>query len=327
MKFKIGELQSKVLEAFLSEGFSEDYAERAADYIVWADMSGIKTHGVAKMIGPEPCHKIRAKGEIETIKDTKLSRLLDGNSNPGPVISSVAVDIGIEKAKDHGFAIVGVREAYNSSGALSYFVERAAKEDLISIITSRAPSNVSGFGTIDPLFGTNPITFGFPSAEDPVIFDMTTASITYAGMVVAKVQGKELPEGIAIDKDGNPTTDPEKAMKGAIFPFVNSHKGAGLSMVIEMLTGPLVGGAWIDNDTHAETWGSAYMFIDPDLLAGREEFKQNATDMVKKMKSARMPKGKTIRLPDERRRKAYQQSQETGEVEINDDVLRELGWL
>jgi len=89
-----------------------------------------------------------------------------------------------------------------------------------------------------PLFGTNPLAFGFPTNEEPIIFDMATSPMTWTGLILAKDKGESIPEGIAIDSEGKPTTDPAEAIKGAMFPFDRSYKGSGLGMVVEIMAGP-----------------------------------------------------------------------------------------
>ncbi|MBI2810253.1 MAG: Ldh family oxidoreductase [Candidatus Melainabacteria bacterium] len=177
MKVSLNELRSKVTKT-LSEGFTETESARIADYLLWAEMSGIKTQGIIKMTGTEPLQNIKPKHEIKVERDTKLSQLINAGAYPAPLVSQIATDVVIEKAKTSGLAIVGVHNTFSSNGAQAYYVERMAKNDLIGIMMSRSPGSTAPFDSIDNLFGTNPIGFGFPTDGEPLLFDMATSAMT-----------------------------------------------------------------------------------------------------------------------------------------------------
>jgi LDH2 family malate/lactate/ureidoglycolate dehydrogenase len=327
MKISIKELREKVLTTFTENGFSPGDSEKIWEYLLWAEMSGNSTQGIIKMTGTEPLQKIKPKYGIKIDRDKKLSQLIDGGANPAPMVSSHATDVVILKAKEHGFGIVGVRNTFSSNGAQAYYAEKIAQADLIGIVCSRSPASTTGFGSIDPLFGTNPIGFGFPTNDGPFVFDMATSAMTFYGLVLAKSRGESIPENMAIDSEGNPTADPTLAMDGALLPFDRSYKGAGLGMIVEMLAGPLVNSAWIDNKTFAEEWGSLFIAIDSDLLVDVETFKANATDLIKKVKSSRKAAGVgEIRLPGEKARAMRADAFRNGFVDVEDSILKDLGY-
>ncbi|MEY2665004.1 MAG: malate dehydrogenase [Candidatus Parcubacteria bacterium] len=328
MKITINDLKEKVLRTFSDEGFSNDDALKIWDYLIWAEMSGNSTQGIIKMTGTEPLQKIKPKHTIKVERDKKLSQLIDGGANPAPLVSSHATDVAIQKAREHGFGIVGVRNTFSSNGAQAYYAEKIAEADLIGIVCSRSPASTTGFGSIDPLFGTNPIGFGFPTNDGAFVFDMATSAMTFYGLVLAKARGESIPENMAIDSEGNPTTDPVAAMDGALLPFDRSYKGAGLAMMIEMLAGPLVNSAWIDNKTFTEEWGSLFIAIDPDLLVDVETFKANASDLINKVKQSRKANGiEEIRLPGEKSKALREEVNKTGLVEVEEAILKELKYL
>jgi len=145
--------------------------------------------------------------------------------------------------------------------------------------------------------------------------------------ILAKAKGEKIPENMAFDKEGNLTTDPAEAMEGAILPFDRGYKSSSLSMMVELLTGPLTNSAWIDNKTFKEEWGSLFIAIDPNLLVDTEVFKNNASDLIKKVKDSRKKEGETeVRLPGERALKSRQEAEESGFVEIDDVIAEELNW-
>jgi LDH2 family malate/lactate/ureidoglycolate dehydrogenase len=156
---------------------------------------------------------------------------------------------------------------------------------------------------------------------------MATSPVTWTGLLLAKARGEQLPENIAIDSEGNPTTDPTKALEGAMFPFDGSYKGSGLGMVVEILAGPLVASAYCDFK-NTETYGNVIIAIDPELFVDIADFKANCSDMVKIMKASRKQKGvDEIRLPGERARRAYKEAEKTGMVDVDEMVLKELGYI
>jgi len=328
MKIPITDLRQKVLATFAEKGFNEADASRIADVLLWADMSGITPMGIAKMVGSEPVQNEKATAPVEVVRDTKLSQLINAHHTAAPLVCQQAVDVVIQKAKDHSFGLVGVNNTFCSSAALAYYVDRIAQEDLIGIALTRSAGSVAPFGSADPLFGTNPIAFAFPTNDEPIVFDMATSPMTWTGLILAKNRGEKIPEGIAIDSEGNPTTDPAEAIKGAMFPFDHGYKGSGLGMVVEIMAGPLAASAYCDYKTYDKDYGNLFMAIDPELLVDAKEFKAQCSDMASVIKASRKQKGvNEIRLPGERARAAYQEAQKTGMVDVDEVVLKELGYI
>ena len=193
--------------------------------------------------GTEPLQDIKPKHPIAVERDTKLSQLINAGGNPAIITSQIAIDVVISKAKQHGFVIVGVYNTFSSNGAQAFYVERMAKEDLLVFMGSRPPASTAAFGSIDPIFGTNPFGIAFPTTEEPLVFDMATSAMTWYGLVLAKARGEKISSGIAIDSTGKITTDPAQAMAGALLPFDKGYKSSGMSMIIEILAGLLASSA------------------------------------------------------------------------------------
>lgn len=327
MKISILDLQNKINKT-LQKSFTKKDAQRITDYIIWAEMSDIKTQGIIKMIGTEPIQNIKPKHEIIIERDTKLSQLINAGAYPAPLVSQQATDVCTSKAKEHGFAIVSVHNTFSSNGAQSYYAARIAEQDLIGIVMSRSPGLTAPFDSIDPLFGTNPIGFSFPTNNDPLLFDMATSAMTFYGLILANAKGESIPDNIAIDKDGYPTNDPKKALSGALLPFDRSYKGSGLSMVVEILAGPLASSAYCDCETFDKEWGSTFMAIDPNLLVDIKDFKANCSDLISKVKSSRSKNGTNeIRLPGERAKSSYNKAKNSGYIDVDEDILKELGYV
>lgn len=328
MIISIVNLRKRIVQTFHDKGFNDVDTERTVDYLLWAEMSGNKTQGLVKMTGTEPLQDIKAQYAPKIERDTKLSQLIDGGACSAPVVASLGTEVAIMKAKEHGFGIVGVRNTFSSNGAQAYYAEKIAENDLIGIVCSRSPASTAGFGTIDPIFGTNPLGYAFPTNDKPFVFDMATSAMTFYGLVLAKAKSIDIPENMAIDKNGQPTTNPDEAMSGALLPFDHSYKGSGLGMMVETLAGPLINGAWVDNKTFDKEWGSLFIAIDPNLLIDISDFKTNASKMIDDILSARTASEDShIRLPGVHSRKSREDAEVSGQVDVDDVILQQLGFV
>ncbi len=132
MQIALSELRENIM-ATLTVNFTPDEATKITDYLLWAEMSGIKTQGIIKMIGTEPLQGIKPEHEIRVERDVKLAQLINAGKNPAPLASQVATDTVIAKAKEHGVGVVGMHNILSSNGAQAFYAERIAKEDLIAV--------------------------------------------------------------------------------------------------------------------------------------------------------------------------------------------------
>ena len=241
--------------------------------------------------------------------------------------AQVATDLAIEKATRNGFAIVGVNGIYSGAGALGFYAERIAASDLIGIIMARSPAAVAAFNTKTPLFGTNPLAVSFPSLEQPVVFDMATAATTWYELVLAKLKGTNLAENTAIDSSGKPTVDPEEAMTGAILPFDGSYKASGLSMLVELMSGPLVGASYCGNRTMAEDWGFVVLALSPNLLNDTSEFKKAVSYLTQRVRKQQLDDSQPVHMPGDAGREHAKQILESGNIEVTKDIAALLSLL
>ncbi len=323
MKIKIAELRQLAEGALKKYGYNEAEIKIIAEILMYAQLRG-NNQGIVKLIG-KGIPKRSDAGEITTIKETKLSALLNGNHNMGMVVMHQAMDMALTKAKEHGFAIVGTNNTASSTGAVGYYAKKIAENNLVGFVFAGSPETVSTHGSYEPLFGTNPLAIGVPSDNGPIVLDMATAAMAFYGLIQAKTAGKLLPEDICYDKDGNLTTDPGAAIDGAIRPFDKSHKGAGLAFMVEVLTGPLVAASYIGFGDVANSWGNLIYIIDPELLVNTTEFKKQVSQMASRVKQAKkLPGVNEIYLPGERGDKLTADYLAAGEIEVEDNLLAEL---
>lgn len=325
MKLKFSELEKLAEKALLKYGYTLAEAGVIKDVLLYAQMRG-NNQGVVKLIGagiPKP----KDVGTIDVEKDTKLSALINGKKNHAMVVVNKAVDIAVQKAKDHGIGIVGVSGINTSSGALGYYARKIAKQNLVGVVFAGSMESVSAFGSYEPIFGTNPIAFGIPNKGDVLVLDMATAAMAYFGVIEAKTAGKSLPENVAYDKMGNLTTDPAKVLDdGALRTFDRGPKGSGLSMIVQVLTGPLVGASFAGIGDVPNNWsGHLVLAIDPDILGGLDALSKGVTQMIKKVKGTKkLPGVAEIFVPGERGDTIAKKVINSGEIEIEDNLYKEL---
>lgn len=175
------------------------------------------------------------------------------------------------------------------------------------------------------MWGTNPITVGIPTNDIPVILDMASTQITWGHLLVAKAQGKHIPEGVAIDKEGNVTTDPEKAMEGGLLPIAG-HKGSGLGFIVELLGGALTASRVGNNVVGG--WGSLMILIDPNIIRDIDDFKKDVAIAIKELKDSPKMKGfNEIYYPGEKSQKNRLKALQEGEFDIDDKLFSDLRGL
>ena len=198
----------------------------------------------------------------------------------------------IERAKAHGLAIVGVNNIW-MSGRSAYYVELAARAGLIGIHTVSAPPMVAPLGGARPALGTNPIAFGFPLSGDPLVIDLGTSAFMGTDLQFRERLGIPLPDGVAIDERGRPTTDAGAARRGAILPF-GGHKGYALALAMHAL-GVLAGG------TAEPEGGYVFIAFAPDLFVPLEDYRQALAAEIAAIKATPRQEGvEEIRIPGER---------------------------
>jgi LDH2 family malate/lactate/ureidoglycolate dehydrogenase len=309
----------------LTKHFSPEKAKRIAEPMLWAEMHGKNSQGLLKLTGSEPLTAAKPTGELEITNRTQVSISIKANSQPSFYAAQIGTDILIEKALQAGFSVVGINGVHTSCGTLGFYVERMAKAGLIGFMTARSSGCVAPFGGLSQLYGTNPLAFGFPTAGEPLTFDMATAAITWYGLVLARMRGETIPAGRAVDKKGRPTIDPAAAMQGGILPFGGDHKGAGLSMMVEMLSGPLVGASYCDTEA-TKDWGIFLLAFKPDLLVDAEEFRHHASQLVELTRNQpRIDANVPVRVPGDAAAAFAAKVEKTGVLEIEDEVAVILG--
>jgi ureidoglycolate dehydrogenase (NAD+) len=283
-KDKIREL---VVRKLIKGGLNDGEANIVADVLIHADLRGVSSHGVLRTkhyvkrlteggLNPSPNYTIKQTGPVTAI--------FDGDNGMGHVIAKKAMEYAIKTAKENGVGMVAV---INSShcGALSYFVQVAARENLIGIALTHTDKSVVPFGSVKPFFGTNPLAFAFPAKRnEPIILDMATSNVALGKILHARELGNKVPMDWGVDEKGNPSTNPHQIVH--LLPM-GGAKGYGLAMVVDILSGILTGSAfgphismmYGDYDKYRGL-GHFLCVIDPGVFTNTDLFLEQIDQMI-----------------------------------------------
>jgi uncharacterized oxidoreductase len=274
-----GPLRDLVETIFEAAGSGDAEARVVADHLIEANLMGHDSHGVIRVapyIELLRSGKWSANRHIEIVRDAGALVVVDGGQGIGQVIAKEAIDLGIERARVHGVAVVGVRNAAHM-GRIGAWAEQAAAAGLVSlhfVNTTGFGIQVAPFGGSDRRLSVNPIALGAPRpGKEPLIHDMSTGTIAAGKVRVARNKGELLPEGAIIDNRGRPTRDPEAFFTdppGALTTAAG-HKGYGLALFVEVLAGALTaGGAGHPDNPSADRPINNLLsiLIDPERMAG-----------------------------------------------------------
>lgn len=216
------------------------------------------------------------------------------------------------------------RSSYNtstSSGQLAFYVERMARQGFIGLAAANSPELVSAAPGATPVFGTNPLAVGIPTAAGPYpfTFDMATSAIALFGVLSAKAKGEPLPEGVAYDSTGAFTTDASAVLNGGSIATFGEHKGLGLALCVELLAGALSGSAvlgQVPSKKEAKSWGHIFIAIQPKLLVDDYDAKVSSILETVKASAAGSGDGASIRIPGQRSMETAQERRAKGMVPV-----------
>ena len=241
-----GILHEITVEIFRAVGAPDDLAQQVADVLIDNHLAGHDSHGILRI--PEYVRSVRA-GEIipaarpQVIEESATSALVSGNWAFGQVTGVFAADLAIEKAKRERVAVLSVVQA-GHTGRLAAFTERAARRNVAMFMTigTVAGPMTAPYGGAAPVLGTNPLCFSIPNpAGPPVTLDIATSAIAAGKIKAAKAKHERLPPDAILDRHGRPSTDPQAFFEGGFLLPFGGHKGYGLAVIAELLSGPLAG--------------------------------------------------------------------------------------
>lgn len=343
----IDSLQSNVVLALNRAGLDFAQARTVADVLVYSDACGIFSHGTMRL----PHYLARMKsGGINLSSEFPVRAgkyawcaVVDARGGFGHVASDNASKHALSLARAHGISVVSV---INSShcGVLSYYMREAAEAGFIVVAAANADSCVVPYGGRDAYFGTNPMAWAFPCAQEGyVIFDMATSAGSLGKIMAERTEGRSIPKDWAVDERGQPTTDPH-AVK-ALLP-AGGHKGYGLAFAAEALSalltaspfGPHIAPMYKQLDVMRDA-GAFFLVMDAELFAPNilsaqtsvgatkkfsETFSGRMRAMAEELRAQRPAEGfASVEIPGDSQRRSYARSLEQG-VPILDDIYQFL---
>ena len=298
------------VQLLVRSGLDEDKARATADILVEGDLLGHTTHGLALLapyLGELESGGMRKHGEPEVVSDFPAAITWDGRRLPGPWLVLKAMALASERAASQGTCTVVIRRSHHIA-CLAAYLKRATDQGLVMLLTCSDPNNasVAPFGGLDPVFTPNPISAGIPTSGLPVLMDVSTSATTNGLTGRLHKEGGRLPAQWVMDANGVASDDPGVLFTkpaGTILPLGgmdSGHKGYGLSLLVEALTGGLSGHGRADPK---EGWGATVFLqiIDPRAFAGVDAFKRQTTTVADQCRASRpATPGSPVRTPGEK---------------------------
>lgn len=303
MKFSYDQLKKFCLDAFGKLGFTEDQSKTITDVLLQADLYGIESHGVQRLVR---YHKGVERGLIdvhatpEVVFETPITGVIDAHAGMGQVVGKKAMNMAIEKAKKTGIGIVSVRNS-NHFGIAGYYAKMACDEGLFGFACTNSEAiMVPTFGRL-AMIGSNPLAFSMPAEPYPFLFDSSTTVVTRGKLEIYNKLDKPLPEGWALDKDGKDTTNAPDVLAnivqkkgGGIMPLggskevTGSHKGYGYGMICEIFSSILSLGATSDQTMKGNVGGICHGFAAMNLsyFGDAEAIKEHLSTYLKALRES-----------------------------------------
>ena len=280
------DLRKMTIRKLAEAGMSEGSAAVVADVLVYAELRGVSSHGVLRV--EHYTNRIRSGGiNLEPGLSVEYVRpaigMLDAEGAMGHVATKFATGEAIRLAREHGMAMIGIKNS-SHCGALAYYVQEMLNERMASMVCVNTDKLVVPFGGRQSFFGSNPFAFGFPGAKDDILLDMATSEIAWGKILHARENKQALAPGCAVDAEGRPTTDPFKAVSLTAF---GGPKGYGISVMVEALTGLMIGGVfgphlkkmYGDLNTYRDL-SSFMLVIDPSVFGSATDLFERTQCMI-----------------------------------------------
>jgi LDH2 family malate/lactate/ureidoglycolate dehydrogenase len=274
-------LETWSIALLTAAGVPDADAAEIARHLIFADLRGVDTHGTSRLkiyLTRLQAGLIAPGTRTRILQESPVSAVLDGGNGFGQVVARRATELAIAKARETGMAIVTVRNS-NHCGCMAYYSLLMAQAGLIGLTATNAPAQMAPYGGKEAFFGTNPFSLAAPGGkEPPFVFDMATSQVARGKIINAAREGKPIPEGWAITRDGLPTTDSKAALAGFVVP-VGGAKGSALAFMVEILAGVLTGALigpqlpkMYEAMNEPQQVGHFFLAFRPDLFMPMTEF-------------------------------------------------------
>lgn len=313
-------------------GVPEEHARIQMESLLDADQKGVSTHGIFRL--PRYVHQvnqgyIHAQPNIKFVKNGPIVKVLDADHSLGAVASYLAMKEAMKLSADKGVGVVAVRRS-NHFGTAAFYSELASQNQQIGLVFTNTSPLIAPTGTKKPIVGNNPWSISAPSSlGHPITLDIANSIVARGKMRIAAQKGEPIPLGWALDRDGNPTTDPVEAIKGIILP-IGEHKGYGISFMIEILAGILTGADFaesmvgVDEDSKRNV-GHLFMALNIEHFMPLERFISRVDELVQAVKRApRIEEEQEAFLPGEIEWRKKKVSMEQQTVQLSAKTYQSL---
>ncbi len=314
--FKASVLQEWTRKIFQHYGVPEKDADAFAASLIDANLTGVDTHGITRML-PTFMKRLETKvlgaeTNLEIVREQASTALINCNNGIGQVSSEYAMNMAIEKAKKTGIAMVATTNG-NHFGSCSYWSMKALEHNMIGFASTNAPPAVAPVGGAEAMLGTNPFSIAIPAGkEKPFVLDMATSVVARGRIHLYAKQNMEMEPGWALDEQGNPTTDPHEALKGFL-TTIGGYKGYGISLAIDMMCGVLTGSSYgthfpgflADNLVDPTNLGCIFAAINIESFNDVAEFTETMDNAIRDIKNCKKAAGvDRIFIPGEKEAEA-----------------------
>lgn len=333
MRYNIDRLRLLAEQVLTEKGMSAKDASVLADSMLSADACGVSTHGIRML--PSYVQKME-RGEFSfgspaIVKQMPSFTVMDARNVVGAVSAVCATKIAVEMAKTSGIHVVFSRNS-NTFGPGFYYAEMMANAGMIGLACSNSPAAMPAYNGLEAMLGTNPLAFASPTKSfGNVVIDMATSAVAKSRFGTAKENGEKLQPGWALDKNGNPTTDPDEGIQGFVLPMAG-FKGYGLAMMIDLVSGLLSGAGYLNKvgkfyskDGECMNVGHVFAAIHPDLIYDGD-YLTEADNYVKRITASKTVSEKSIILPGEDRKRKREEAMASG-IELTESVVGKLEQL
>jgi LDH2 family malate/lactate/ureidoglycolate dehydrogenase len=331
--FSEKDLRDFCRRSFEKSGLSREDAELVTDTLVQAEMRGVDTHGIVRL--PFYCKRLidggsRANPEIKVLTERPSILLIDGDNGLGQVISVWAMKKAIEKARSSGICFAAVRNSCHF-GMAAYYAMMALSEDMVGVAASNAPPVMAAWGGRTAAIGNNPLAIAVPADKSfPLVLDMAMSVAAGGKVRLAALNKEKIPFGWILDAQGRPTDNPADFFPGGtLLPL--GHKGFGLAVMIEVLSGVLSGagilgemGLWFRDTAVPINNGHFFMALDIRPFCDLNGFKGRVEKMIDELKSSPLAEGSTgIFMPGEIEFLKEEASRRDG-ISVSKEVIQHL---
>lgn len=287
-------------DLFVAAGATESNATRVTESLVDSSLAGHDSHGVIRIIQylqAIEAGQLDPAAEPQVVREAGRATLVDGRWTFGQVSAAICMMKAIEQARRQGVALAGLVNAYHI-GRLGEYSEMAQNAGMVGMVLAGGFGGVGGsngagvapFGGAAPAFGTNPISFGLPAGREPgAMVDFATSAVAGGKISLARAKGAQLPPNCILDKNGNPTTNPEDFYDGGMLMTFGGHKGYGLAVVSELLGQALTGGDLCTDEklgggVYTKS-GSLFLALDPGIFRPVKDYAAVADATLRRIKA------------------------------------------